>query len=212
MEKINMETWNRRNHFEVYSGIGSPFFHVSFVVNVKPLYQYVKTHRLPVYFATVHTVMKALNSVENFRYRIRNGEVWLLDEIQPKITAMDHDCGLYKLFCCHMEDDVADFCRKARDIADHQTEFYHDDGCLEDEVAKVSCLPWLELTSIGSGNNENPDDAVPHINWGKMVTRGDELILNITLVVNHRLIDGYHVGQLAQNLQKLIDEFADRES
>ena len=41
--------------------------------------------------------------------------------------------------------------------------------------------------------------------WGKYRKEGETVTLNITLDLNHRLIDGVHIGKLYQMLQKMIE-------
>ena len=50
------------------------------------------------------------------------------------------------------------------------------------------------------------DDSVPHIAWGKYTEKGGRLTLGISIEVNHRLIDGLHIGRFAEELTRLIDE------
>ena len=52
---------------------------------------------------------------------------------------------------------------------------------------------------------DDPDDAIPRINWGKYVLRDGRWMLNVTLTANHRFIDGYHVGLFFEQLQQEID-------
>ena len=51
---------------------------------------------------------------------------------------------------------------------------------------------------------EARDESIPHIAWGKYVARGDWLELGISIEVNHRLIDGIHLGEFAQALDRRI--------
>ena len=53
---------------------------------------------------------------------------------------------------------------------------------------------------------ENPDDAIPRINWGKYVECDGRWKLNISFTANHRFIDGYHIGLFFKRLQLLIDD------
>ena len=50
--------------------------------------------------------------------------------------------------------------------------------------------------------------AIPHIAWGKYVPVGDRLEVGMSVEVNHRLIDGVHVGRFAETLTRLIDTLA----
>lgn len=48
------------------------------------------------------------------------------------------------------------------------------------------------------------DESIPHITWGKYVREREKYTLGISVEVNHRLIDGLHIGQFAQRLTELI--------
>lgn len=50
------------------------------------------------------------------------------------------------------------------------------------------------------------DESIPHISWGKYIKHDDQFELGISIEVNHRLIDGLHVGQFAEALTRFIDE------
>ena len=48
------------------------------------------------------------------------------------------------------------------------------------------------------------DDTAPILVWGKYTQHGDKYMINMTLDVNHRLIDGYFVGLFVQKLESMI--------
>ena len=50
------------------------------------------------------------------------------------------------------------------------------------------------------------DDTTPILVWGKYTEQDGKYKINMTLDVNHRLIDGYYVGEFVKKLEELIDE------
>ena len=46
------------------------------------------------------------------------------------------------------------------------------------------------------------DDTAPILVWGKYTEQNGKYIINMTLDVNHRFIDGYFVGQFVQKLEE----------
>ena len=50
------------------------------------------------------------------------------------------------------------------------------------------------------------DDTAPILVWGKYIEQNGKYIINMTLDVNHRFIDGYFVGQFVQKLETKIAE------
>ena len=74
-----------------------------------------------------------------------------------------------------------------------------------DDLIFLSCLPWLDLTALTNERNFDPDDAIPRLAWGKYVRREGRLELGYSGEVNHRFIDGLHIGRFAERLQALIE-------
>ena len=80
MEKVDRTHWERAELFEFFSAVSHPFYSVTFRVDVTNLHAYTKARGISFYYALGYLVTDAVNSVVNFRYTIRNGEVWLLDK------------------------------------------------------------------------------------------------------------------------------------
>ena len=71
-----------------------------------------------------------------------------------------------------------------------------------DDLIYFSCLPWMDVTAV---TNEREllapnarDDSIPRICWGKYTLGNDRVYLGISVEVNHRLIDGVHIGHFAE--------------
>ena len=184
MHKIDMNTWPRAELFRFFSGVSQPFYSVTFRVDVTNLHAYTKARGISFYYALGYLVTDAVNSVVNFRYTIRDGEVWLLDKRIPSLTE----------FCC---------AAKAKSAAQQS---FLDQDCETDVLIYISTTPWFDLTSCTNERDFDKDDAIPRITWGKYVPENGRETLGMSLEVSHRFIDGYHLGQFYQTLQKSIDE------
>ena len=68
----------------------------------------------------------------------------------------------------------------------------------------------MELTALTNERDADPDDAAPRIAWGRYAERDGRLMLGLSLEVNHRLIDGVHIGRFAQALERRIAALAAR--
>ena len=77
MQKIDLAVWPRAELFRFFSAVSQPFYSVTFRVDVTNLHAYARAHGVSFYYALGYLVTDAVNAVENFRYTIRSGEVWL---------------------------------------------------------------------------------------------------------------------------------------
>lgn len=81
-----------------------------------------------------------------------------------------------------------------------------NDGSIED-VAYLSCLPWLDYTSLDNAL-PGPDDCIPRVSWGKIVPRGKGHEMAMTIQVHHALVDGLHVARFFEATQDALNELS----
>ena len=91
MEKIDLNTWNRKEHFHFFNTFENPYFAVTIPFNVTKAYEFSKKNKLSFFGKYLHDCMKAINAVENFKYRIIEDEVVLYNTIHASATLMRDD-------------------------------------------------------------------------------------------------------------------------
>lgn len=206
MKEIVTENWSRRGVYEAFRHLDFPFYHVAFRVDVTRLKSYTKQNDLSFYYSLVYLTAKSANSVENFRLRLIGGRIYDVGETTPSFTFLKPGSDAFQIATCRLTDTLDGFNRKAKAMTTAQKEFIAGDDVPADELLYISCLPWLDMTSASSERHLNPDDSIPRISWGKYTedSRG-KLTLTMAVDVNHKLIDGFHIGRLYETLQGLID-------
>lgn len=63
----------------------------------------------------------------------------------------------------------------------------------------------MEVTGHTSERDADPDDSIPRIAWSRYVERDGRLRMHVTVEVNHRLVDGLHIGRFCEASQRRID-------
>ena len=209
MRTIDMETWPRRGMYEYFSGVSNPFYSVKVQLNVTALAAWAKREGLSFYYALVYLCTEAVNRTEAFRYDIRDGQVVLLDRREPSFTDLKPGAELFHIVTMAAGEDIRAFCREARRISRAQ-EVFLDMAAEAGPLIYFSCLPWVELTALTNERDFDRDDTVPRIAWGRYVEQNGRLKLGLSLEVNHRFIDGLHIGQFVQALEGLIAAVGDK--
>ena len=113
MQKIDRSTWPRAEKFGFFSAVSQPFYSVTFRVDVTNLHAYTKQRGLSFYYALVYLATNAVNAVENFRYTIRDGEVYLLDERIPSFTDLKPGSEDFHIVTLPQEETLEQFCAAA---------------------------------------------------------------------------------------------------
>lgn len=200
---IDRAAWPRRELFDFFFPMSQPFYSVTFKQDVTRLYQFTKEHRLSFYYSLVYLCTQAVNQVENFRYGLEEGEVILYDRRNPSFTDLHPGSECFHIVNLPLEGDIQTFCTAAKAKSAAQTTFLDQEDSLD--LIYFTCLPWLELTALTNERDFDPNDAVPRIAWGKYAQEGDRKILHISMELNHRFVDGLHVGRFHETLSEMIE-------
>ena len=73
-----------------------------------------------------------------------------------------------------------------------------------DSLIYFSCTPWFDFTALTNEHSLDRDDTVPRLAWGRWYEENDRLWVHLSVEVNHRLIDGLHIGQMKEVLDREI--------
>ena len=205
---MKLDPWPRREVYQFFSGLSNPFYSVCFRQDVTKLYRYVKARGLSFYYSLIWCCTRAMDSVEAFHVALREGEPVRLPGRRPSFTDIRPGAEDFHIVTLGMEEDLAAFCRAAGEKNRSQTAFTVPDSEGQDLIY-YSCMPWVDMTSVTHERDFSApgarDDSVPRVTWGKYVREGEQLVLGLSLEVNHRLIDGSHIGQFARELTAQLD-------
>ena len=205
MHPIDLEKWPRRAIFEHFSRIRWPFYSVTFDVDVTRVRDFAKANGVSLYMTMVWLVTRACNRVPAFCQDMRDGVLWQLDGRTPSFADLKEGTECFHIVTTPMEDDPAAFAKHAAAASAAQTCFL-DMSKEGSDLLFISCLPWMRVTGLTNERDMDPDDAIPRIAWGKYRQENGRLRLGMCLEVNHRLVDGVHIGRFAAELDRVIGE------
>lgn len=200
---IDKAAWPRRELFDFFSAMSQPFYSVTFKQDVTALYRFAKENRLSFYHSLVYLCTQAVNQVEAFRYGFQGEDLALFDRRVPSFTDLHPGSEQFHIVTLPCEGGLRDFCAAARARSAAQTTFLSGpDG---PDLIYFTCVPWVEMTGLTNERDFDPDDAVPRIAWGKYAQEGERKVLHISLELNHRFVDGLHVGRFHEALSERIE-------
>ena len=208
MEVVDLETWPRREHFRFFSGLGFPFYNVTTSLDVTRLHAYVRARDLSFYHALIYATLSVMNGLPDFLYKIRGGQIVRHDRLEPSFVTLDQQTHQIKITNVPLTESLEDYCARCRAAVEAQTSpFPSGSDEARDDLIYFSCTPWFSFTSLTNEMDDDPDDSIPRITWGKFEAREGRLLLPCSVQLNHRLLDGWHLGQLLTDLQKELDAF-----
>lgn len=203
---IDQNAWERKEHFDFFSGEGvSPLYDVTTQLDVTHFYRYVKHNQLSFYYGLIAATTEVMNQIENFRYKIRGKEVVSLERLIPSFTDLKADSELFHIVTLDFQGSIKEFSDEAKRVSAEQQAYFPTSEYQQDTMIQFSCLPWFSFTNLGNELNLDRDDSIPKVTWGKFEQVEKRLLLPYSIQVNHRLIDGVHLGKLINQLQNYLD-------
>ena len=209
-KEIDVGTWDRREHFEYYSKISTPHYCIAFNIDITKLLCYTRKHHISFYYSLIYLCTQSINSIDEFLLEIEGNRVFQVKRRVPCFTDLRKNATAFHMVSLPCEGTLIEFATRAREESlNHPLPVDALAGLDEPQII-YSCIPWADITMCSNERDYNDpklkDDTAPILVWGKYTQHGDKYMINMTLDVNHRLIDGYFVGLFVHKLESMIEE------
>ena len=195
MRYLDLDTWPRRKHYELFKGFDHPHFAMVANVDITGLKAAVRQHDVSITFAIVYLIARAANDIPEFRYRLRPDGVVVHEVVHPSFTVMV-DEEIFSFCTVRYESDFPSFAvgaaaREAQ-VKAHPT---LENDSEQDDLLFMSAIPWVSFTMFTHPMHLSPADSVPRFAWGRFFEEGGRLMMPLGVQVHHALMDGLHVGR-----------------
>jgi chloramphenicol O-acetyltransferase type A len=206
MRKINMQSWSRREHFELFRNFNHPHFNMSANIDLTRFRPYVKEHRYSFTAAIAYVIACAANAIPEFRYRIRDGEVVEHEIVSPSVTILVEN-DLFSFCTIDYSKDFSEFAgRAARLMAEVKEHPTLKDEPGRDDLLFMTAIPWVSFTSFAHPMRLHPSDSVPRFAWGKFFDDDGMLKMPLSVQGHHALMDGIHMGKYYAILGEFLSD------
>jgi chloramphenicol O-acetyltransferase type A len=204
---LDLDAWNRREHFRFFRRYEHPWFNLCAEVDVAPLVARVRAEGGPSFSVTaLHASLLAANEIEEFRYRIRGEGVVVYDVVHGGSTVLRAD-GTFGFAYFDFHPDLEAFAGPA----DAALRAARNTGPLDaaddrDDLMHYSVIPWVAFTSFSHARRHDADNAIPKIVFGRRHGEPGAERMPVSVEVHHALMDGIHVGRFFERFQHHIGE------
>ncbi len=209
MERIlDIENWNRKEHFRFFSEMDEPFFGIVSEIDCTDAYSFCKQNKIPFFLFYLHKAIIAVNQIEEFRYRIRDNEIVILDTIHVTSTVSRAD-NTFAFSFIPFTSSFREFTESAQveiDSIKNSAGLRLSENTGRMDVIHFSAVPWISFTGVSHARNFKITDSVPKITFGKYFQRNGRLIMAVSINAHHGLMDGFHAGKYLQLFEQLIND------
>lgn len=204
---LDTTTWARRDLFEFFRNYDNPYFNICAQLDVTRLLDALQKHPETSISLTYHYIaLRVGNEIEPFRYRMRDGRVFVHDVIHGgTIVLLPNESFNFAYFNYYEEFGrfMAEAASAVKEAQSAGSSLTADDS---DDRIHFTVLPWVAFTSFAHARHRGPLDSVPKIAFGKFIRETGRTLLPVSVEVHHALMDGLHVGRYLDRFQELLNE------
>ena len=204
----------RRDRFALFDRMDSPAVNICFSLDLPDFRPWCKEQGLAPFHVLLCAVLRSTLKVENFRYRILDGEVFRIERLTPSFTVINQHQDLnFAQFA--WTDDLREWVARgmaARAEASSMSELNEKYSGMSPREAKeqvfITCIPWLDFTSIQHPTADLGSPDIPSLAWGRFRDAPNGRVqLPFAVQAHHGFVDGFHIHELAQAVAAEIEGF-----
>lgn len=203
MSYREISDYYRQEHFDFYRGMASPFYAVTFELDVTRLKVWLGERQYPTYLNLCYFFTRAAQGVEDLRYRLREGRIVLYDRLHPGLT-VPAPGGRFSFAYFDYDPDPDAFNRAAAPVLAERSAAVRLEERPERAWIYFSTLPKVRFTGLTHAIRDAAD-VEPRVSFGRFEERDGGLVLPVGLQVNHLFVDGSQVGELVERAQAELD-------
>jgi chloramphenicol O-acetyltransferase type A len=204
--QVDLATWPRADQFRFFRRYEKPHYAVTSRVDVTRLLTLRKAAGIAPYRACLYAIGVGIHAVPELCMRFQGDVVTQYYRVDLSMTVPLADGNFrYAYVPYHPDFQTFDAQAAALIAATSRGGDLNANAGARDDVAYLSCMPWLDYSSI---NNALPhaQDCIPRISWGKFVEAADaRWSMAMTIEVHHALVDGRQVGDYFVAVQAALD-------
>lgn len=202
---LDIESWNRKEHFRFFSALDDPFFGITAHVDFTAIYHEARHDAQSFFLYSLHHILTKANEIDEFKLRIEGTDsVVKYDTIHVSPTIGRED-GTFGFAFFEYLPNRNEFIRQAT----HEIARVKDGSGLSfsentgrADVIRYSSIPWFSFTEMKHAGSFKNGDSVPRISTGKLIATHGSMLLPISICAHHGLMDGRHVARFLNKLSE----------
>jgi chloramphenicol O-acetyltransferase type A len=203
-EKLDIETWERKDHFNFFRNFEEPFYGVCVTIECTGAYREAKQKGVSFFLYSLYQCLTAAQLTVPFKYRIEGDDVYSYDQIDAGLT-IPRSNGTFGFGHILYDSSFESYMQGANAEVKRVQSLTTLERSAANNIIRFSSLPWIDFTSVSHARMFSIDDSCPKISFGKMTNHNGKRSMPVSIHVHHALVDGLHLGQYIDCLQELFN-------
>lgn len=206
---IDMDTWARREHFELYSKNVPCTYSTTANLDSGKFLSTLKARNLKFYPSIIYCITKVVNKIDAFKMDIDdNGNLGIYSKCNPSYTVLHKDTETFSSIWTEFCNDFDVFYEKW--LSDIRVFGGNHSLCAKPSIPNsidISAIPWISFHGFNLNLQKGYNYYKPIFTIGKYYEQGEATLLPLSIQVHHAVCDGFHVGKFVNLLQDCMDNF-----
>ena len=200
---LNLSEYPRSEHFRYFCSLAYPYTGLTAEVDITSFLRHCRENAHPFFLSFLWQVSHAANAVPAFRQRIFQEGIIEYRRCPTSHTVLRAD-GTYCYCRLDAGKPFAEFLPYAKAEQARALSGGIQEGADEAlPLLYISTLPWISYTSLVQPV-PYPADSNPRITWGKWHKEGDTVMMPVSVLCHHGLIDGRQIADFYQELDQSL--------
>lgn len=205
---------NRRDRFNFFESFQNPLLNICFELEVPDFRPFCKNHQYPPFHFFLYCLLRSLDKIDNFKYRIYQGEVIKVNKLIGSYTVIDEN-NLFNYTRFDNDPELKTFIKNSLEskiqaessMALINTGLELTERELKDYVF-ITSIPWLKFTAIEHPVYRYKSADIPAIAWGRFTSLDHgRMMIPFAAQAHHGFVDAYHIQLLGKTIAETISEF-----
>lgn len=208
--KINLETWNRKEIFKLYSNDVPCTFSLTTDIDISSLIPKLKEKNIKFFPVILYALSYIVNCQKEFKMNLdKDSNIGFYDVVNPSYTFFHKDNESFSNLWTEFSENFEEFYKNYQ----KDVEIYGKNKSFigkpqnENNLFNVSSIPWTTFTGFNLNLKNGCNYYPPIFTFGKYFTENNKILLPLAIQVHHGVCDGYHVAKFINSLQDFINNF-----
>lgn len=206
MKKITFTNVHRKKHFEYFLNMDAPHFNITANVDITNFLRWLRAEQQQFTSAMVYALAQTAHAIPEFRWRIRDGEVFEHELVHPSFTVNTEVADVFSFCSVPYDPNYKVFAERAKArIAKMSVDPSFEDEEGMDNYLFISAIPWVSFTGFIHPMHYSPTDSVPRFAYGKYFEQDGKTMMPLSVQAHHSVVDGHHMGKYFIEIQRFFD-------
>ena len=152
-KEIDINTWDRKEHFEFYSDIATPHYCIAFNIDITKLLKFTRENKISFYYSLIYLCTQSINEIDEFLLETDDNKVYKIDRRVPCFTDLKKGATSFHMVSLPCNGDIIEFATNARKESENNPLSVYSLGGLRESQIVFSCIPWADITMCSNANS-----------------------------------------------------------